>query len=347
MVGRQERSSLPPHSRKEEVMNRKWVPILIAAAVLLVASLACGTSNTGEKVGSTPAASQPAATQAASGPAATQVATQAPAPTQAPVQVQTYKVGDMVKVQDHTIVLNSAKVDGGALVANFTIDNPGSTELNVSSVMSFDAKDSEGTKLDQDIMNCPSGSLDGKVLAGDKLKGNICWKVAGGTKGIRIYYTASLLGTGAVVWAVDSGTGGSAAVAQPTAKPAATQAPANSAQAQTYKIGDVVKVQDHTIVLNSAKVDGGALVANFTIDNPGSTELNVSSVMSFDAKDSEGTKLDQDIMNCPSGSLDGKVLGGDKLKGNICWTSPSGVTGIRIYYSASLLGSGAVVWSAN
>ena len=306
-------------------MNRKWLPILIPAAVLLIASLACGTSNTGEKVGSTPSASQPAATQA-------------------PAKAQTYKVGDMVKVQDHTIVLNSAKVDGGALVANFSIDNPGSKEIAVSSVISFEAKDSEGTKLEQDIMNCPSGGLDGKVLAGDKLKGNICWKAAAGAKGIRIYYTASLLGSGAVVWALDSGTGEQAVVAQPTSKPAATQAPANSAQAQKYKIGDVVKVKDHTIVLNSAKLDGGALVANFTIDNPGSTELNVSSMLSFEAKDSEGTKLDQDIVDCPSGGLDGKVLAGDKLKGNICWASPSAAKGIRIYYTESFLGSGAVVW---
>ena len=306
-------------------MNRRGFPILIAAGTLLIATLACGSSNTGEKVGSTQTGSQPAATQA-------------------PAKMQTYKAGEVVEVQGYTIVLTSTKVQSGTLVANFSVNNPGSKEIAVSSMLSFEAKDGEGTKLEQDIVDCPSGGLDGKVLAGDKLKGNICWKAPAGATGIRIYYTASLLGSGAVVWELGSAADEQTAAAQPTKEPAATPASAPNGQGQRYKIGDVVKVEDHTIVLNSAKVQGSTLVANFTIDNQGSKEVAVSSMLSFEAKDSEGTKLEQDIVDCPSGGLDGKVLAGDKLKGNICWKAPAGATGIRVYYTASLLGSGAVVW---
>jgi hypothetical protein len=115
-----------------------------------------------------------------------------------------------------------------------------------------------------------------------------------------------------------------------------------------YSIGDVIQVQDHTIVLNSAEFQGDVLKANFTIVNNGSEELNVSSMLSFYAKDSEGTRLEQAIFDCGS-SLDGKVLPGDRLRGDICWSSANKDTldTVRIYYEAELFGSGAVVWEVS
>jgi hypothetical protein len=65
--------------------------------------------------------------------------------------------------------------------------------------MSFTAKDSGGTKLDQDIFNCGS-SVDGKVLPSDKVTGDICWTAT--TLPIKIYYEPDLFGTGATVWEI-------------------------------------------------------------------------------------------------------------------------------------------------
>jgi hypothetical protein len=94
-------------------------------------------------------------------------------------------------------------------------------------------------------------------------------------------------------------------------------------------------------VLNSAEFQGDILQANFTVENNGS-DLNVSSLLSFSAKDNEGSKLDQSISSCSPGP-DGKILPGDKLKGNICWSRAT-KTPINIYYEAELFSSGAVVW---
>ena len=153
----------------------------LALIVLALASLACGSSNTGTKVETSKSTTQSATT--------------------APAKVDVYKAGDVVQVKDQTIVLNKAEVQGGMLKANFTIENKGSQDLNVSSMLSFSAKDSEGSKLEQAIMDCGSSSLDGKVLPADKLKGDICWKASTGDT-FKIYYQASLLGSGAVVWEV-------------------------------------------------------------------------------------------------------------------------------------------------
>jgi hypothetical protein len=110
-----------------------------------------------------------------------------------------YVVGDIIELQDHTITLNSIEINGNILKANFTIENTGSQDVNVSSMLSFYAKDSDGVKLEEDYFNCGSSSLDGTVIPGDKLKGDICFKL-GDNKDIRFYYENNIFGYGAVVW---------------------------------------------------------------------------------------------------------------------------------------------------
>ncbi len=156
--------------------NNKVLYPLLAIAALIIATLACGGDNTGEKVGESETL-----------------------PTSAPPQVQVYQMGDVIQVGEHTIVLNSAEFQANVLKANFTIENKGAEEMNVSSLMEFEAKDTEGTKLEQE-WDC-SPSLGGGVLSGDKLKGDVCWSGAA-TDVIKIYYRSELFGSGAVVWEV-------------------------------------------------------------------------------------------------------------------------------------------------
>jgi len=149
----------------------------MALALLVIVTLACGSSNQGKKVAETGGKEE----------------------TAAPPKVEIYKVGDVVQVNDHTIVLNSVDAQSGILKANFTIDNKGSSDLNVSSLLAFSAKGDDGSKLELEIMNCGSSRLDGKVLPSDKLKGDICWKGLT-TPTAKIYYQSSLFGSGAIVW---------------------------------------------------------------------------------------------------------------------------------------------------
>jgi hypothetical protein len=158
-------------------MNKKYL-FTIAISALVISMLACGTATAGGQVVST-----------SSGPTATT----------APMQVN--KIGDVVAVGTQTITLNSAKVTASEVQANFTVENTGTSSLVVSSIASFEAKTSDGTKLDQDMMGCSSGSMDGTVLAGDKLKGDICWTGAI-TNSVKIYYTPELFGGTVIVWEV-------------------------------------------------------------------------------------------------------------------------------------------------
>jgi hypothetical protein len=160
-------------------MKPKMIFPQILLVVLILITLACGSSSSGQKIGEV--------TQSA--------------PNSAPPQVTTYSIGDLIQVGDGTIVLNSASIQNGVLHANFTIENKGTSDMNVSSMLSFSAKDSEGTKLEQELFDCGS-SLDGKILPGDKLKGDICWTGLT-TNSVKMYYEAELFSSGAVVWEIE------------------------------------------------------------------------------------------------------------------------------------------------
>ena len=248
--------------------------------------------------------------------------------------LETFKVGDLVEVQKQTIRLNSVAYEGTTLVANFSIENHDSSDLNVSSLISFSAKKSDGTLLEIEIFDCGSSGLDGKVLPGDRMRGDICWSNAKPEDGIRIYYTASLFGQGAIVWDAIEGQ-------------AEELAPSDStASFEMFQVGELVEIKGQVIRLNSIVYTGNVLTADFTIENTGNEDIDMSSMLSMSAKTSEGVTLEQEIFDCGVSSLDGKVVPGDRMRGTICWSGASAESGIKIYYEAALFGEGAVVWEA-
>jgi hypothetical protein len=168
-------------------------------------------------------------------------------------------------------------------------------------------------------------------LPGDRLRGSICWAGATSDDGIKIYYEADLFGEGAVVWEAVEGT--------------AETIELTDAQLKTdvFQVGDPIQVQDTSVVLNSAEIDGNMLKANFTLENQGSSDLEISSMLSFYARKRDGSPLEQEYFDCGS-SMDGSVIPGDKLTGDICWTEANPEDGIKIYFEPELFSEGAVVW---
>ncbi len=312
-------------------MNKKgflYVSIFIFSMFFL--TLACGSSNEGTLVTQEPQAPEVENDTSESASEGSEPEVEGSQP-----GVDVYQLGDLINVEDHIIRMNSVEYQGNVLKANFLIENPGTTDINVSSLLSFSAKKSDGTQLDQEIFDCGTSGFDGSVLPGDKLRGDICWSGASPEDGIRIYYEASLFGSGAVVWEAVEGEAELSGLDTGT-----------SSTITTYAVGDVIEVQDHTVRLNSVAYQGTVLMANFTIENHGDSDVSTSSMIAFDARKGDGSSLQQEYFDCGISSLDGSVLPGDRLRGNVCWSGANPDDGIKIYYEASLLGDGALVWEA-
>ena len=86
-------------------MNKKLTFITLAFVAVLIATLACGSDNSGVKVNE---------------------GENTPVPT-----LSTYGIGDSIEVGDHIITLNEVEFKRGVVQANFTIENTGSDDLCV------------------------------------------------------------------------------------------------------------------------------------------------------------------------------------------------------------------------
>ncbi|MFC2043025.1 DUF4352 domain-containing protein [Chloroflexota bacterium] len=113
-------------------------------------------------------------------------------------QLKKSHIGDIIQVEDSTIILNSTEFSNDTLTANITIENGGSEELFVSGLLHFDAIDGEGTKLVHRD-SCPTPFVE-RVQPGDKFRGNTCFIVKPETELVKLYYTTGILSDDSVMW---------------------------------------------------------------------------------------------------------------------------------------------------
>lgn len=317
------------------MFKKNFKPFYMFIFVFLAISLACGSSdNAGSKVGEADSTKENTAEAVPSKEvieAATAIPTMTVAPTE-PVKLKDkYAVGDIIALPDQIIVLTGAEFKGSVLVADFVIGNTSDEFMSISSMLSFYARTSDGTNLDTEFFDC-GATLDGPIAPNDKLRGQVCW--AGAAAGTKIYYEENRFDTGAVVWEINESI--------PNSDLAIPEIDKLVYTGETFDAGQEVSFEGEKIILNTAEIKNGILIANFSVYATGTEEINVSSLLSFDAQDNTGRNLSQSYFDCPSGGLDGTVQPGDVLKGNICWEDAS--SGTKLIYEHGLFDSEYAIW---
>jgi hypothetical protein len=334
--------------------------VAMLALALAAISAACG-SNTGTVTEPTTAPAQTAkAEQLEAAPAPEAATAEAPAPEAAaeeapaevveeppaevaeaapsPDTVEVFRIGYTIEVQDHTFTVLSVDSSGGKILIEVQINNTGTEDLTISSILLFAAKDSTGQKLAYSFA-LGAGGVDGIVLGNDKLKGTLAYELPAGATGVRLYYTPDLFAEGAIVVALDS-----AAEQDPFPVPAELASPQAFANGSVYGVGEAISNGDVVAALIDSQISGNKVVATFVIRNIGNDDLNLSSIISFEAKDGEGTKGEYSLSL--DGSIDGKILPGDSLRGNVAWTFSGPPTGVKVYFKPALFGGDTIVWAA-
>ena len=157
---------------------------LITIVIIIIGLIACGSSatNTGTNAGT----------------ASTTVPGNTPA-------TQHFKVGQTVKVGDTwDITVNSAKTSTGSeffkpqkpgdvfLVFHVAAKNISSQEQNISSALQFTLLDTTGQKYDITIDPDAGATLDGKVEAGQTLKGAVAYEVPEATHDFNFEFQADI-----------------------------------------------------------------------------------------------------------------------------------------------------------
>lgn len=320
----------------------------LALAILLLVSLACGSS-------ASPTLVATSAPPVDSGSQPQEQPTQAPAPVQ-----QNYKVGDVISIGDHVLVVlgwenvqpsDFSKPDAGKkfVAVELLLVNNSQSAMSVSTLLQMSMKDDTGQKYDVDFMASTAiggASVDGELAPGEKVRGKVGFQVAENATGLQFVFDASVWGTGKVF--VDLG-----------AEPVTVEPPASIAgetSQQTYNVGDIIQIGTITITVNGISNPAGDqfnkpnagnkfLIVDLTIENKGTNAVSVSTLLQMSVKDQSGQKYDVDFsasMASGGSSPDGEIAPGEKLRGQVGFQVPENATGLVFVFDADVWGSGKV-----
>jgi len=332
--------------------NSKAFAPYVALAVLMFVSLACGSNVSPTLV----------ATSAPPVESSSQEQEQVTQPTQMPtsVAIQTYKIGDVVAIGDHVLVVlgwenvppdDFSKPDAGKkfVAVEMLIVNNSQSALSVSTFLQMSMKDDTGQKYDTDFMASTainSGSVDGELAPGEKVRGKVGFQIPENAQGLQFVFDASVWGTGKVF--VDLG-----------AEPITVDPPTNIAgetTQQTFNIGDVIAMGTTNLTVNEVQYPAGDqynkpndgfkfLVVDLTIENQGATAITVSTFLQMSLKDASGQNYDVDFgasMASGGSSPDGEISPGEKLRGQVGFQVPENVTDLVFVFDADVWGTGKV-----
>ncbi|HUV46819.1 MAG TPA: DUF4352 domain-containing protein [Candidatus Bathyarchaeia archaeon] len=119
-----------------------------------------------------------------------------------------------------------------------------------------------------------------------------------------------------------------------------------------FKIGEEIDAGDYFITVKGARKSSGTIVpkagntyllVDVLVENKTDEEKAVSSMLSSSVKDEEGVKYTITIGADNKGSLDGKLLPNDKLRGEVTFEVPKEATGFKYYFETGVFGGETVV----
>lgn len=352
--------------------NPLFAPLL-AALVVMLATLACGGLGTKQAespkpvASSAPATAPPSAT--VSPPPAVATATPrpaAPVATPAPVSPTRNSVGDIVHAGSLAFVVlgwdsppgdryNKPEEGQKFVAVDVLFVNQGNDSTSVSSLLQTNLRDSEGQEFQYDpvaSIAAGAGNPDGEIGPGEQVRGTIGFQVPQDAGGLVFVFHDMVFGTGSA--SVELG-------AEPAAVPVPQGLIAETGQA-TLAVGDSIEIAGLTLTIDdihaapefrSNKPDAGKqfMILDTTIENQGSEPVGMSSVLKLYLlqmylKDSTGQKHDLDLLASIGTAKDtpgSEIASGQKIGGQVAFQVPADVQGLVLVLDTGALGQGRIL----
>ena len=130
-------------------------------------------------------------------------------------------------------------------------------------------------------------------------------------------------------------------------------------QAQTFSVGDTVRLGDLHITVNGVSVDSGDslwrpneghyfLYVDVTFLNQGDKSEVVSTLLQMELRDADGFSYSVDLTAAAAGDKpapDGEIASGEILRGEVAYQVPVGATGLTWRFSGDLLRLGQAMFA--
>lgn len=133
---------------------------------------------------------------------------------EAQTKTEIFNIGDSVKAGDLVFTVNSTRTDNGNdifkpaegsifYIVDVTIENTGNESEAVSSLMMFNLFDSEGYNYTVTIGPETRGQVDGEIMAGRKLRGELVFEIPENAESLELEIDPTLSGSGKIRVALD------------------------------------------------------------------------------------------------------------------------------------------------
>lgn len=110
-----------------------------------------------------------------------------------------YAVGETAELKNLKITVNSTRIIEGSdflkpdegqewIAIDMTFENTGTESDYIGAILELTLKDSEGRSRDYNMFADLNGSLDGNVLSGEKLSGEISFVISENDSDLILYY---------------------------------------------------------------------------------------------------------------------------------------------------------------
>ena len=90
---------------------------------------------------------------------------------------KTSQISETIRSNDRSITLKTAVIDDERIEINFLIQNTGTSDIKVSSFLSFRSENAAGQNLTNDSFSCSGTTIDGTILPLSELTGLVCFKI--------------------------------------------------------------------------------------------------------------------------------------------------------------------------
>jgi len=176
---------------KKKFYKRWWFWVLVFIVIIIIAAAGSGPQKS-QEVGSNQNSQTPSSSN----------------------NQAVYKVGDQVKLGDAILTVNQVELSSGGQFAkpaagnqwinlNITIENDGTSQKYITTLgqmflMDKDNNSYQVTPTDRVLEN-PSASLDGSIVAKTKRTGWVGFEIKKGQTGLKFQYNGSMFGGGSIV----------------------------------------------------------------------------------------------------------------------------------------------------
>jgi len=265
-----------------------------------------------------------------------------------------FAVGDTIRVGNLEITVVGYRISEGEgfftprddnnvfYLIDVAIANRGDAVESISSMLMFDLRDEDGFSISTSISATAMGrsGIDGAVMPGKVIRGELGYEIPRDSTGFNLQINPQAFGRSGLF---------SIGMDETSNTPTNPDTLRSSRTGAELQVGETFSSGDLEFVVNGVSMDGGSgfftpdegntfLLIDVSVINNGSESASISSMMMFTLRDSHGFSYSISISAVAAGrgGLDGDVMAGSTLRGELGFEVPDGMTGLELFVSPDI-----------